>query len=668
MKRSITPFLAFVLMIATAAAQGEWKWAHYWTGTDGTYTSYYNYITNTAFDDEGNLYVYGSMGNNLIIDGDFFEFCSQPMPLSQNAPSILLAKFDTLGNMLWYKVVKSSEGNADALWMEVKGDRIIISGSTDALEDVEYYYNSKWIYYLDTLITGTQVHNIPAEERQFPFRPGRYTFFATLDKNGNLLENHFVEAFTRKLHPNGPVYVQAPEWLCERAVGTCPFHVDAQGNMYIYTWLQYDGYEEDPYTIVVDGDTNRTYNLFLPGSTDRAIDNAMLYKFTPEWTLDFAHLLMPHTDGIATPYELTGDSINPHFDCFLYGLSFDDEDNMYLSGRIELGLKTSSNGGNLHNYPVHIWWDDTHCLTINDISSAGSANFVIKYNTDGQVVWSNQISTRGEWNPDNPESSSSAYWYGNYFYNNCVYIIGVGGYGSDALVYFEDEDNYLQLAIGTNKDIAFFARYDATTGSYLNQGIVPGVESRFEKQGQPSVIENKVLALVVFAQQNNASVMWGNDGTFLQRDILYSSQRLQKTSVCTSEEGYIAVGMMTLGPVTIENALTVNCSSGRSSAVIAMKYDPELLVPYVKVPEYKSPSSQLRIWPNPASSFISADCGDMLSKTILLFDENGRELRRISCSNTLTVISLVGFPAGTYLLKAVSSDGATAIGRFVKVK
>ena len=125
------------------------------------------------------------MGNNPIIDGDPFEFCSQPMPLSQNVRSTLLAKFDTLGNMLWYKVVKSSEGNADALWMEVKGDRIIISGSTDALEDVEYYYNSKWIYYLDTLITGTQVHNIPAEERQFPFRPGRYTFFATLEKNGN---------------------------------------------------------------------------------------------------------------------------------------------------------------------------------------------------------------------------------------------------------------------------------------------------------------------------------------------------------------------------------------------------------------------------------------------------------------------------------------------------
>ena len=669
MKRSITPFLAFVLLIATATAQGEWKWAHYWSGQDGSYSNYFNYIANTAFDDEGNLYVYGSMGNNPIVDGEPFEFCSQPMPLSQNVRSTLLAKFDTLGNMLWYKVVKSSEGTADAVWMEVRDDRIIISGSTFALEGVEYYYNSTWLYYMDTLITGTQVHNIPSEERQFPFRPGRYTFFATLDKDGNLLESHFVEAFTRELHPNGSTYIQAPECLCSHMAGTCPFHVDSQGNIHVFTYFSYGGTEDYPYTIVVDGDTNRMYNLFLPGNTDMAISNAMHYKFTSAWTLDFAHLLVPHTDGIATPYELTGDSINPQFECHLYGLSFDVEDNMYLSGGIKLGLNSVSYGGNLHDYPVHIWWDDSHYLTINDISSAESANFVIKYDTDGQVVWSNQISTRGEWNPDNSESSSRAYWFGNVIDDNYLYIIGTGGYGSDALIYFDSENEYLQSTIGTNKDIAFFARYDAITGNYLNHGIVPGVESIFERQAQPSVIENKVLALAADAVlQNHSLVMWGNDGTFLQRDILYSSQRLQKTSVCTSEEGYIAVCMMTLGPVTIENDLTVNCSSGRSSAVIAMKHDPELLVPYVKVPEYKSPSLKLRLWPNPASSFISVDCGDMQPKTILMFDENGKELRRISCNNNLAVISLVGFPAGTYLLKAVSSDGTTAVGRFVKAE
>jgi hypothetical protein len=661
MKRSITPFLAFVLLLATATAQGEWKWAHYWTGSDGAYPSYYNYITNTAFDDEGNLYVYGSMGNTPIMDGDFFEFSSQPMPGVQDAPAILLAKFDTLGNMLWYKVVKSQTEGSYPHWMEVRDNRIYISGSSSFFGSSSY----AWLYFMDTLITKAQIDTMSAEERKPPFKTySRWTFFAQFDTDGELSDCHFVEAFSREVI-NG---IRTKRSLCP-IPEVAPTHNDLNGNTYLFSYIVYGGTEADPYTIMIDGDTNRTYNLFLPGNTDRNIENAMLYKFTPEWTLDFAQLLVDHTDGIATPYEFTHDSINPLFRYYPRGLSYDDEENMYLSGRIELVLSTASHGGNLHNYPVHIWWDDSHCLNINDISSAVSANFIIKYNTDGQVVWNNQISTRGERIPDNPESSSSAYWYGNCFDNNCVYMIGTGGYGSDALVYFEDEDNYLQLAIGTNKDIAFFARYDATTGNYLNHGIVPGVESIFEGLAQPSVIGNKVLALAADAVlQNHSLVMWGNDGTFLQRDILYSSQRLQKTSVCTSEEGYIAVGMMTLGPVTIENDLTVNCSSGRSSAVIAMKYDPELLVPYVKVPEYQSPPLKLRIWPNPASSFISVDCGDMRPEIILLFDENGRELRRISCDNTLTVISLVGLPDGTYLLKAVSSDGTTAVGRFVKAE
>ena len=99
MKKSLIPFLLLALLYVTATAQGEWKWAHYWSGSDGSYSSYYNYITNTAFDNEGNLYVFGAMGNNPVYDGESFEYCSEAMTGGANNPSILLAKFDTLGNM-----------------------------------------------------------------------------------------------------------------------------------------------------------------------------------------------------------------------------------------------------------------------------------------------------------------------------------------------------------------------------------------------------------------------------------------------------------------------------------------------------------------------------------------------------------------------------------------
>ena len=161
---------------------------------------------------------------------------------------------------------------------------------------------------------------------------------------------------------------------------------------------------------------------------------------------------------------------------------------------------------------------------------------------------------------------------------------------------------------------------------------------------------------------------WCDDGTFINTDTIYSSNTLEVSSLSSNDNGFLAIGMTAQAPVSFGNGVSVNCSTERSSAVIALKYDPDLLVPYVKIPDYQKPSSQLRIWPNPASGFISADCGDMLPNTILLFDVNGRELRRISCNNNLAVISLVGFPAGTYLLKAVSSDGTTAVGRFVKAE
>ncbi|MCK9339374.1 MAG: T9SS type A sorting domain-containing protein [Bacteroidales bacterium] len=673
MKRSITPFLAFVLLIATATAQGEWKWAHYWSGSDGSYSSYYNYITNTAFDNEGNLYVFGAMGNNPVYDGESFEYCSEAMTGGANNPSILLAKFDTLGNMLWYKVVKSSEGTSDALWMEVKDNRIVISGSTVALEDVEYYYNSKWFYYLDTLITGAQVHNIPAEERQFPFRPGRYTFFATLDKDGNLLDQHFVEAFTRDLHINGSSYTQAPECLCYHLSGTCPFHVDAQGNTYVYTWFQYGGNEENPYTIVVDGDTNKTYNLFLPGNTDMAIGNAMLYKFTPEWTLDFAHLLVNHTDGIATPYELTGDSVNPLFNCNLQGLSFDEEDNMYLSGYIQIALCTESYGVNLHNYPVHLWWDESHCLTINDQSSSQQANFIIKYNPDGQVVWSNQIYTRGGLDPNSNEGYTRVSWLGNYYYDNSVWIIGGGYYnGENALIYFDNEENPLRRFLSADHSIVFVARFNSISGEYINHAIVPASQPMPSKS--PFVFNDRVLALSSTNISYNEAYItqWDMNGNVISviDTITFNNyfDATRSSGLLGNAFGHLSAGLLCFGSVTFGNGVSVNCPTSQSNAAFALYHDPELLVPYVKVPEYKKPTSSLHLYPNPASTFIFVDCGKLQPEAIFIFDENGRELRRVRCNNDTTVVNLMGLPAGTYFLKTVGSDGTSAVGKFVKVE
>ncbi len=662
MKHRITPFLAFVLLIATATAQGEWKWAHYWTGSDGAYPSYYNYITNTAFDDEGNLYVYGSMGNTPIMDGDFFEFSSQPMPGVQDAPAILLAKFDTLGNMLWYKVVKSQTEGSYPHWMEVRDNRICISGSSSFFGSSSY----AWLYFMDTLITKAQIDTMPAEERKPPFKTySRWTFFAQFDTDGELSDCHFVEAFSREVI-NG---IRTKQSLCPNPE-VAPTHNDRNGNTYLFSYIIYGGTEAAPYTIMIDGDTNRTYNLFLPGNTDRNIENAMLYKFTPEWTLDFAHLLVNHTDGIATPYEFTHDSINPLFRYYPRGLSYDEEENMYLSGRIELVLSTASHGGNLHNYPVHIWWDDNHCLTINDISSAGSANFVIKYNTDGQVVWSNQIHTHIH----NTSELIQTYFYGNAVYDNLVLVCGNVDAIGDVIAYFESDTNLIVSSNSASQTMrGYIAAFEKSDGHYLFNTIIPDEQfSRFPGNNSSLIVcNNQIVSVGQINQYSNNKLgiaRWGNTGEFLSFDpILSYSDLLSKgAGVATDGNGNLAVFMCMQGSMAFSENVYVNGSTTNSNAVIALYHDPELLVPYVKVPEYTGAKPEVRLWPNPATDRITIESEEGFPiKSVAVTDMQGQLITVLPGSDVRHTLNIHKLPAGTYIAHIETKAGISDV-KFVK--
>ena len=99
----------FAVIFPTASAQGEWKWANYWSGSGGDPVDYYNQVVNTAFDESGNIYVLGQIGGHPTINGQSLQFTSHPYAFNIDKPTSMLAKFDTLGNMLWYKIVKSSD-------------------------------------------------------------------------------------------------------------------------------------------------------------------------------------------------------------------------------------------------------------------------------------------------------------------------------------------------------------------------------------------------------------------------------------------------------------------------------------------------------------------------------------------------------------------------------
>ena len=558
-----------------------------------------------------------------------------------------------MGNVLWYKVVKtSSNGPGLVHWMEVRNGKVYISGNCETVFGGGGA--NDWIYFLDTLVTRTQMLSIPEDQRIPPFKTGRWTYFATFDLDGNNIDNHFVEARSRGIGSNG----RAWEYLCGGGFGIDPFHIDNNGNIYIFTHLQYAGQESDPYTIIVDENVNKTYNFYLPG-TGNNLHTAMMYKFSPDWELVYGRPMVDHTDGIATSWEWLGDSVNSHYTLYIMGISSDEADNMYVSGYLTLDL-FGDFGGNLHKYPVHIYWSNTQYATIQDITSANPMGFVMKYDTCGLVQWCNQVYTRGE-NRDAAMASFS----GVCVYNGSAYVLGQGGYNDNGLICFDNENNPLQRYQQSTRNQTFFVRYDAQTGCYLNQGVYPAENVLVGHH--PAVLSNRVFAVIHTITSGIADKIgiWKNDGIFIQKININSSSMCKNPSVQCNAQGNLILSTTAMAPITFDNNVSADCPSGQSSAVFALYYDPSFAEPYVGIPQYGETVSNLKIWPNPANSVLNIESDNSSIDQIVITDLNGKMLLQETVGDNHKQIDISQLPAGIYLLKAVR-NGEESIGKFAK--
>ena len=676
--------LFFLLASTSASAQGEWKWAHYWTGSGGDLNNVFNKITNTAFDEDGNMYVYGTMGGNARLDGEMLMFSDNSTVITTSEHSILLAKFDTLGTMLWYKVIKcNSDYWSFPKWMTVKNDRIYITGITGMWGDYDY-----WLYYIDTLITKADVLSLQASERKPPYKHSRWTFFSQLDLDGNRIEDHFVETYTRQYYENGNNIVRSVRPICtDEYANPTPMHIDNEGNTYLFAPFDYAGNEEDPYTVVIDGDSSKMYDLYLPGSScgNSSLQNAMLYKFTPNWELDFAKLMVQNTEGIATSWELAHDSINPLYYVYPEWLSYDEEDNMYFSGFVTLGLSVF--GAHLHQYPVRIYFDSLHYATISDQSGTRRVNFIIKYNTDGDILWCNQIYTKGH--SDNSEEFSRGDLYGNCYYNNALYLTGRGCSVLDEnLGIFFDSTCTMRLHGPQNiskTNVGFFVRYDATSGNYINYGVVPAIEGNSSASPGPvlAVINNRVFALSLYKQfsYDPAIIQWSTDGNFISH-IPYSTGQSKLGAVNANHNGTLLVDLVAYSPVTFSSDVVANCDNpGGSHAVFALYHNPEWTTPFVPddsvgIEDYLDRRERdIYISPNPTSGPTSVHGYMYGYQSIELYDLQGRKLADLveawqpsnaSTMQPIPAFDLSPYPAGTYLVKINFERGVSVVRKVVK--
>ncbi|MCR5549909.1 MAG: T9SS type A sorting domain-containing protein, partial [Bacteroidales bacterium] len=658
--------LSTLFITLSASAQGEWKWANSWSGGGGQASQFYNKTIKTAFDEDGNIYVLGQIGGHPTFNGQPLQFTEHPLAFNSNNRSTMLAKFDTLGNMLWYKMVKSSESwECYPYWMEVKDNKVYISGdmSLDYVENPATV-NDVWLYYFDTLITGSQVHEIPMEQRRPPYKTGRYTCFATFDLDGNLLDHHFVTALDREISTGG---VRGEFGLCSPGIGYAPFHVDSKGNIYVITELVYGGLESDPYTIIVDSDTNKIYDVYLPGNVETygvRLSNAMMYKFSSDWELLYAKPMVNRTEGIATSWEFSLDSVNSHFRLYIYGMSVDEDDNMYVSGQLSLGL-FGDYGGDLHQYPVHIYWDSTHYASILDVTSTNLMGVVVKYDTNGTVQWCNQTFTRG----DN-QFSAYARFAGVCVYDGALVVLGQGKYNDteNGLVFFDDESCPLQRYQQSTSNQTFFIRYDAQSGYYLNQGVFPAqnvICGLF-----PTVLNNRVFAYAYTIDVNSTNrdkiCQWKNDGMFIETIDFTSSGDKNNPSVLANNQGNLLFDIGVTGSVVFSNSVSAGCPSGQSSAAFALYHDPSFAEPYVGITDYEETLSNVRIWPNPTNNILYVESDNVPIDYITIMDLGGRILMKENVGDNSFVMNASCLSAGTYLLETVCK-GERSVVKFVKV-
>jgi len=600
MKR-ITIIAILIAAVLSASAQGEWKWANYWTGNDDPLNSNnpYNYVVRTAFDDDGNVYVYGCFGGNakLYAQDTSVWFCDDVAVILANTKGCVLMKFDSLGNLLWNRTIKKSQqGECLPYDMVLHDGRILISGQYDLA------YGSEDLWFLDTLITQqTAFDHFLSGEINPPYTYGVYSFFSYMDLDGNVLENHFVKTLSRSAENRFalPIYTGG--------VG-CSMCIDSYGNIYLATGIAYGGPDTLPWTVVIDEDTSKTYDFYLPGYSDYlGVINMMLFKISPNFELIGAKLVVDHTVGVS-PY-IPFDTVNPAYTPYVSGLSIDDEDNLYLSGFLtDMNLMHEYN-----QYPMRFYWDSTHYATADDYGLEYYLPFIIKYDSEGNVLWSNQAYVR---NPNSMNNPNTISWTDNVVEGNSVYLVGLVEQfdDSNALYYFDNENNAMNVPHYTT----CFVRFDKSTGQFQNFGVTPGEKTAFNvaRNGKPAIANNHLMMLprnYLVTDCYYVLCYFNIDGTFDRADTIHyvpGSHFSTAQNVITDHNGHILCDVTNSQDLTFGHDFTLSFDDHtRSHAVVAYRYDPSILVPNpedsVGISQFSDMNTPISLYPNPARDEVA---------------------------------------------------------------
>ena len=654
MKKQLSLFvatLATLFITLTASAQGEWKWANYWTGSDELGSDKTNRCVRTAFDDDGNIYVFGSCGGSatLYSQNGSSHFSDNVAIVANGSPGTVLAKFDSLGNLLWHRFIKSLNCTSMPYDMSLRDNRITIAG------EYAFQLNSvTQLWFIDTLINEQCAFSYPSGMDYPPYTFGNFSYFVTFDLDGNKLGSHFVHTLSRE-RPGG---FSQNKPLSNRIVGSHPICVDSHGNTFIAMSTYYGGSDTLPFTIIVDGDSTKTYQIFLPGNcTDdvQQIYNLMICKFTPTWELDWMKLMVDHTEGLS-PY-IPYDTVHPYFMPYMGGMSIDEEDNLYVSGYLsQMDMMDAYN-----QYPMRIYWDNTHFAEVADKSLAKLLPFLIKYSAEGSIVWSNQAFVK---NGPSANFYETIDWSDNYVDNQGVYLLGRAENisGSNPVFYFDNENNSLQIPSGNHS--SFYVKFNKDNGTFMKLGQPIGSHTSALLGATPAVINNHLLGQFAYDFNSDSFLAYFNiDGSFVSSDTvstIHDSYSLPQKTIANNHGGILCDRIASQN-LSFGHNLSVNFTNhSNSHAVIAYRSDPSILEPYpvdsVGIALYNKGNTPIMLYPNPATDMLCLESEDVLIDYIVVYDMAGKEIFRQNIGDLKAVVNVASLPTGMYMVKTVCKE------------
>ncbi len=665
MKRLI--LLIFTIFISFNLYSQEW--AKTYTGaeqpTNGLPT---NTVYNTVCDSQGNIYFVGTFGLNASYDG----IPLLDAPLYNNAISLVVAKLDSSGNMLWRKAIK----NYSNYPVMLANNCLKIIGDTSIVFLVQYMNlarndHSYFLYYLDTLV------RVPQNESYWPDYPfsaigGHYgSMLITLDLDGNLKSNHFLER--RLLVDNNQVLGGGALIDYQGA-----FDIDKDGYIYIYTRTNKNySYPEIADSVIVIVDKERRFGYNIPYA-----ENLTLFKFSPDfeemvWCRSLAHSTISYgMDSVV-------------FMPIARGIDIDSSGNIYITGFLRNGRDHSREGyGDSSSYSEVIVCPDNPNQKIKIAPTDSYTGFIIKYSSDGEVLWTNQMYGQSR----EPIGDSQFCDISNVVAsdeNNAVYFLGYGallGPRGGGRLYFDDSIPLRKYHDSTTNQL-FFAKLDMETGSYISHGIAPS--SHATSYGYNYNVTNPSFTVrnnQVFAQATYGNHLKGNDTNYYGsgyafmrwKDNGYIIETKNFPLITTNwnytgvkntlvnDRGELILTGMFSNNIHFEN---IQLTGGSNSNAYIVKYgcDSSYLVPFEggRVLNDQKPTSfieevpltnnQIIIYPNPTKDDIHIVSTNEIINSYSISNINGQTIiNREKVNTNKERINLTSLPKGVYILKVIT--------------